>query len=197
MVKDAYAREELQQDDIAECLALFVMSIKSTASRFDNFVKTGSGLSSQELLGMSLFDSKYQCASCHSSSGGYRGGGGFESGSNIGLDAVTKDKGIGAITNAISGMDGAFKVPNLHNVGITAPYMHDGRFKTLENVLDHYSKNIQAHPNLDERLKDADGKPMHMNISPAEKDAIIAFLNSMTDYELTTKSIYSNPFKTK
>ncbi len=73
---------------------------------------------------------------------------------NDGLDADFKnnDGGVGDIT--LDGPDiGRFKSPSLRNVDLTAPYMHDGRFDTLEKVIDHYSKGVKPHPNLDIKLR--------------------------------------------
>ena len=73
--------------------------------------------------------------------------------------------------------------------------MHDGRFKTLNEVLDHYSHGIANSPALDVRLRASNGQPMKMNITDQEKTAIIAFLNTLTDYSMITDQKYSNPFK--
>ncbi len=118
-------------------------------------------------------------------------GGGFV---NIGLDVNYADKGRGGFTHDAAD-DGKFKIPNLRNVALTAPYMHDGRFATLDAVLEHYSHGIVNHPNLDPRLKGTDGQARQMNITPDEKTAIIAFLNSLTDFSMITNPAYSNPFQ--
>lgn len=193
LAKDAYGKEGLTTDNIAESMAWFLFSIQSGNSRFERYRMQEEMLSNQELWGMNLFDTKYGCGDCHRAFTGYQGG---EMAANIGLDAVTKDRGAGATTGQPS-LEGAFLVPNLGNVALTAPYMHDGRFKTLEDVVDHYNNNIQPNSNLDPRLKDATGKPLRMNISEVEKAAIVAFLHTLTDYSITTKSVYSNPFKTR
>jgi len=116
---------------------------------------------------------------------------------NIGLDAPYSDRGLGAITNRPQDA-GRFKVPNLRNVILTAPYMHDGRFQTLDQVLDHYSHGIKGDANLDTALKmPATGAPLRMNITKHEKEAIIAFLGSLTDVDMITNPLYSVPFKNK
>jgi cytochrome c peroxidase len=74
--------------------------------------------------------------------------------------------------------------------------MHDGRFKTLDEVIDHYSANIENSPNLDFRLKE-NGAPRQMNISESEKKSIIAFLQTLTDYNMVTDPKFSSPFKEK
>ena len=75
--------------------------------------------------------------------------------------------------------------------------MHDGRFKTLGEVLNHYSHGINNSENLSPVLMDGNGKAKSFNISDADKDALIAFLNTFTDYTMITDPKYSNPFKVK
>jgi cytochrome c peroxidase len=127
---------------------------------------------------------------------GYQRGGGTTPGFiNIGLDLNYADNGVGAL-NGNAADNGKFKIPNLRNVALTAPYMHDGRFATLDAVLEHYSHNIMNHPNLDSRLKDGN-QAKQMNISDNDKTAIIAFLNTLTDYTMITDPKFSSPFITK
>jgi len=78
---------------------------------------------------------------------------------------------------------------------LTGPYMHDGRFNTLDEVLEHYSHNIQPHPNLDKKFKNANGSPKHLNFTTVEKKALIAFLKTLTDEEYIRDVRFSNPFK--
>jgi len=75
--------------------------------------------------------------------------------------------------------------------------MHDGRYTTLDQVLEHYSHNIMNHPNLDSRLKDNNGQPHQMNITTDDKSAIIAFLNTLTDYTMINDPKFSDPFTVK
>jgi len=193
LFRDAYGDDSITMDRIANAMAFFMSSITSNQSRYDMYQQQKGDLTAQELHGLQLFNQKYNCASCHRIvTGAYPA----SEIANIGLDAQTKDKGAGAITG-FGFPDGSFKAPNLRNVARTAPYMHDGRFNTLEEVMEHYSSGIQNHPMLDERLTDEYGKPMHMNISKAEMQSIIAFLNSLTDYAMLAEPKYSNPFKTK
>ncbi|MGB0176875.1 MAG: cytochrome-c peroxidase, partial [Owenweeksia sp.] len=140
---------------------------------------------------------KYDCGSCHqlTSPTGYFAFDKLNSELvNIGLDAVYNDKGFGAVSGNTAD-NGKFKIPNLRNIALTAPYMHDGRFKTLEEVLDHYSTGIENNPNLDSRLKDAAGKPVVLNITSSDKQDLIAFLQTLTDNELVTDPRFSDPFK--
>jgi len=110
---------------------------------------------------------------------------------NNGLDADYKnrnvDGGVGDIT--LNGQQlGLFKSPSLRNVERTAPYMHDGRFDTLDKVIDHYSKEVKPHPNLDPRLR-------RLNFTTSEKAALIAFLKTLTDQKFLTDPKFSDPFQ--
>lgn len=204
---DAFGDSDITKDHIATALNSFVVNIESRQTRFDkSFFSPFSSeqppehaksnvLTKQEMLGAQLFITKYDCNSCHQtqSPSGYLSpvAGVF---ANIGLDEEYTDNGLSMVTKS-SGDAGKFKIPSLRNVALTAPYMHDGRFETLEDVIDHYSESIETHPNLDRRLRGPDGKARQMNISPAEKTAIIAFLHTLTDQEMISDVRLSDPFK--
>ena len=197
----AYGSDEITASKIAHALSLFLQSIRSDNTKFDQSLRfetfQGVRLSGFELLGQRLFIEKYDCNSCHQvqSPHGYLKpeAGTF---SNIGLDAAYSDNGLGQVTRQETN-NGMFKIPSLRNVALTAPYMHDGRFETLSDVIDHYSDGLANHPNLDHKLRDANGNPLQMNISAAEKDAIIAFLHTLTDHEMISDPKFSDPFKFK
>jgi cytochrome c peroxidase len=108
---------------------------------------------------------------------------------NTGLDADTRntDGGVGDITLNPADL-GHFKSPSLRNVEVTGPYMHDGRFATLDAVIDHYSSGGKDHPNKDIRVQ-----PMHFTES--EKAALIAFLKTLTDTTFLTDPRFSDPFR--
>ncbi len=185
---------------ISASIGIFMQAISSDNTRLDQYNRGNtSALTAQELQGKFLFDTKYPCGSCHNSgqggSGGYGGGGGVTF-LDIGLSATYTDNGRGTISGSSSEM-GTFKVPDLRNVALTAPYMHDGRYKTLSDVIDHYSHGIYKSANLDSRLKDNTGNAMQMNITDVEKQAIIAFLGALTDDHMISDPKFSNPFKVK
>jgi cytochrome c peroxidase len=191
LFKKAYGDETITFDRVSESIAMFMSAIQTKNSRFDHYTDGKAQLTALELQGMNLFHTKYNCATCHNVSAAYYGGDLFMS---IGLDKNPKDKGRGGIT--YRGEDnGTFRIPTLRNVALTAPYMHDGRFKTLEHVLEHYSKGIQDDQNLAEQLRDAKHQPMKMNISEQETSALIAFLNTLTDHNMISDPKFSNPFK--
>ena len=202
----AYGSEEITASKIAHSLSLFLQSIRSENTRFDQSLRVSNNgfesgpaltLSGFEMLGQRLFIEKYDCNSCHQVQNPH----GYlqpEAGtfSNIGLDATYADNGVGQVTLQETN-NGMFKIPSLRNVALTAPYMHDGRFETLSDVIDHYSNGLANHPNLDNKLRDANGNPLQMNISPEEKKAIIAFLHTLTDDEMISDPKFSDPFKSK
>jgi cytochrome c peroxidase len=120
--------------------------------------------------------------------------------SNPGLDATITDLGLGDVTgNSLD--NGKVKVPSLRNIALTGPYMHDGRFKTLDEVVEHYNSGIQANPNLDSRLTQSawgiapSNAPVKMNMTDQQKKALVAFLNTFTDNQFVTDPRFSDPFK--
>lgn len=107
---------------------------------------------------------------------------------------ATVDRGFGAVANNAT-LDATFKVTSLRNVELTAPYMHDGRFATLEQVIEHYSSGVRNHPNLSPQLKLPNGQPRLLNLTAEDKAALAAFLKTLTDRTVATDIKYSNPFK--
>jgi cytochrome c peroxidase len=192
---DAYSGDStLTTARISECVGDFLSSINCNHSRVDQFMNNGANpalFSALEYKGYTLFVSKYNCDNCHHV---FQGMYGVEDFKDIGLDQTPTDLGRGVITGLASD-NGKFKVPNLHNVALSAPYMHDGRYKTLSDVIDHYSHGISQSPNLDTVLKDVNGKAIQMNIPDEDKQALIAFLTAFTDYTVITDPKFSNPFK--
>jgi len=108
---------------------------------------------------------------------------------NNGLDEDTKntDGGVGDITLNPADL-GHFKSPSLRNVEVTAPYMHDGRFATLEAVIDHYSSGGKKHPNKDIRIQP-------LNFTASEKAALVTFLKTLTDRKFLTDPRFADPFE--
>ncbi|HEX6397804.1 MAG TPA: hypothetical protein VFZ95_10295, partial [Steroidobacteraceae bacterium] len=148
------------------------------------------GFTAQELRGQQLFEAngKVPCTSCHKPF----------SGTNIwfannGIDDVVTDPGAHAAALQRDGNLGAFRAPSLRNVARTAPYMHDGRFATLREVIDHYDHGIKASDNLDDFLHDG-GIPRRMDLAEEDKDALEAFLRTFTDEEMMADPKFSDPF---
>jgi len=90
---------------------------------------------------------------------------------------------------------GSFKIPNLRNAALTAPYMHDGRFNTLEEVVEHYASGVKDNAQLDPRFRNANGSVKRIPITTVEKKALVAFMRTLTDNSFITDEKFSNPFK--
>ena len=88
-----------------------------------------------------------------------------------------------------------FKSPSLKNVAQSVAFMHDGRFATLDQVVEHYNSGVQAGPALDNRLKGPGGAPQRLNLSVADKAALVAFMRTLTDTSLNTDPRFSSPFR--
>jgi len=198
---------DITNAQVLDAVSEFINTMGSTNSSYDKALdkhyedfgsvtaesianKNFSDFTAQQNLGKTIFVQK--CGSCHSETNGTPGA--FKA--NNGLDMEYVDAGIGDLTN-YSGDYGMFKIPTLRNIALTGPYMHDGRFNTLEEVVDHYSTGIKDHPNLSEELKDGiwDGDPIQFNFSSEEKTALIAFLNTFTDETFLQDQRYADPFK--
>ncbi|BAO74496.1 cytochrome-c peroxidase [Winogradskyella sp. PG-2] len=111
-----------------------------------------------------------------------------------GIDATSStDLGVNETTGNPNDI-GKFKVPSLKNISIRPPYMHDGRFTTLIEVIDHYSSGIKNHPSLITPLVNDNGDVGQFNFTQEEKDALVAFLNTLTDEQMLSDEKYSDPF---
>jgi cytochrome c peroxidase len=168
----------------------------SHGSPFEQAISTGNlnTLAPDVQEGFNLFVQTYNCMSCHDvvSNIGYVEAFGEEF-VNIGLDLSPSDYGRADVTENPEDI-AKFKIPNLRNIALTAPYMHDGRFETLEEVIDHYSHRVKPHDNLDQRLKDFSGEPLVHNIPDEDKQKLIAFMNALTDENFVTNPAFSDPF---
>jgi cytochrome c peroxidase len=193
MFKAAFGTDEINADRMTKALSQFMMTIVSATSKYDYYLKgDASALTAQEKAGMTLF--KQKCASCHSSELFTD----FSFRNNGLIPNKINDQGRYAITlNEADRLK--FKVPSLRNVGLTAPYMHDGRFTTLQEVLDHYANDqnsgkdsIYISPTLDPLLNVA-GQKRGIALSNAEKQSIIAFLRTLNDDQLMNDKRFSDP----
>ena len=200
---NAFGNNAITNDRISKALAQFIRSIVSNQSKYDigratvnNPNQAFSNFTNQENQGKQLFFTPIPqggggCAGCHGTEA-------FVSTrpENNGIDATsTSDLGVGGASSTIrQNLVGTFKNSSIRNIELTAPYMHDGRFSTLEQVVEHYNNGIQAHPNLSGILKDANGNPIRLNFSTAQKNALVAFMKTLTDTSVATEVRWSNPF---
>ncbi len=183
---------------ISLALAQFVRSILSWNSKYDQGRTSGfANFTDQEKLGRQLFLGQVgnaTCAACHGTDN-------FVPPNifNNGLEFPYVDTGVGGITG-LAQDQGVFKVPSLRNIELTAPYMHDGRFATLEQVVEFYNSGVVNNPNLGPPLRVPTppgippGPPRRLNLSADEKAALVAFLKTLTDKPVTTDVKFSDPF---
>lgn len=201
--KLVFGSETITAENIAKALAQFERTLISADSRYDQYLAKKYQPTAQELRGEALFFT-------HPIAGSLRGGncgdchGGFLTTlgnfHNNGLDTDFPDIGLEGTTGKTSDR-GKFKAPTLRNIALTAPYMHDGRFETLEEVLDHYNEHVQMSATLDPLIIEASnevsepGAPVKLFLSEQEKKDIIAFMQLLTDSTFVTDSRFSDPFE--
>ncbi|MFT5512759.1 MAG: cytochrome c peroxidase, partial [Bacteroidia bacterium] len=176
----------------------FMNSIVSYQSPYDDFLLDTTAFSDSEKRGRDLFFGEYNeffpdesgadCAHCHA-------GANFENDqyANNGLDTdgSFKDDGREKVTK--DAKDKAkFKVTSLRNIELTAPYMHDGRFNTLEAVVNHYNGGLKASTTLDLALEQTRGTGLRL--TDQDKKDLVAFLKTLTDKKLTNDTRYASPF---
>lgn len=174
LFQKAYGSSEITSVKMLKAMAQFMVMMVSANSRYDKYVRqeAGANFTADEKEGLQLFKAK--CQSCHATDlftdQTFR---------NNGLPpAVVNDLGRYAVT--LNSADRySFKVPSLRNVANTMPYMHDGRFWTLEQVMDHYANGVVNSPTLDPLLNN--GSSLGIPLTVAEKNKIITFLKTLTD----------------
>ncbi len=181
----AFGSAEINAERIGLALEQFVLTLTSFDSKFDRASRGEVELTAAERRGFELFMTEYDprrgqfgadCFHCH-------GGPLFQSQSfaNNGLDVAAADAGRAKVTGK-SEDAGKFATPSLRNIELTAPYMHDGRFSTIEEVVEHYSSGLKRSETLDPNLaKHPDGG---LHLSAADKEALVAFLRTLTDPKL-------------
>lgn len=189
LFQDAFGSTEITNDKISKALAQFVRSMVSYQSKYDLAVEAGtpaapdfaSVFTAQEMRGQEIYHGTGKCNLCHGTHAQVG-----DRPRNVGLDIDdTADPGAG---------DGKFKTMSLRNVAARERFMHDGRFASLEEVVEFYSTGVQANPNLDNRLKNPDGSPLNLNLSEYDKAALVAFLETLTDDTFLTSELFTNPF---
>jgi cytochrome c peroxidase len=192
-----YRSKEIDSIQIKNVLAQFLRTLVSHESKFDKLLLGKSKLSDDEFNGFRIMNDQTRgdCLHCHPTDGNRM----FTTMaySNNGLDEVNDpgnytDKGRGAVTG-LKNDNGKFMIPSLRNIALTAPYMHDGRFKTLEEVVDFYSSGVHMSANIDSKMGMAYQKGV--KLSEKEKKDVLAFLRTLTDSAFINKKEFSDPFK--
>jgi cytochrome c peroxidase len=173
LFKDAFGDEEITTDRFLKALSQFMLMMVSNNSRYDKYLAGKVTLSDSEMKGLQLFENK--CSSCHQGV--------------LFTDLSFRDNGLSPTARQDVGREKItlvttdkykFKVPSLRNIEFSRPYMHDGRFSTLEQVLNHYQTNVKNNPNLDPLLKKPNDT-FGIDLTEEEKINIIAFLKTLTD----------------
>lgn len=212
----AFGSPRVSSERISRAIAQFLRSLVSTNSKFDRAARalapgdTGSPdyavdfaeFTAQENLGKLIFMNgvgdvaEFGCAFCHIPPTFN-----MPLAMNNGLELQSKDRGLGALKRPPNdpltpSNDGKFKAPSLRNIALTAPYMHDGRFKSLEEVVEHYSAGIRPHENLGLAFDETDREKgtSGFKFNAEQKAALVEFLKTLTDLEFTRDPKFSDPF---
>jgi len=225
---DAFGDEQVTEQRISFALAQFVRSIVSFDAPFDQEIASVGdprpdfpGFTAQENRGKSIFfgehdeNSRGLCGSCHmmNNPAMFTPDGGGPPGApeldNLGLLIMMNPANNGFIDDDDYGLGDAtgdarrdthFKMSTLRNVALTGPYMHDGSFETLEDVVEHYNSGVEFHQNLAPQLIAAGpgqppgNQPLRLNLTESDKAAMVAFLHTLTDPTIATTERWSDPF---
>ena len=194
----AFGSPTIDSNRISRALAQFVRSIISSNSKYDQGVPVSfANFTAAENRGRQIYQGQAGgCATCHGSDNFVPGNAIF----NNGLENPYLDKGVGRVSGRAQD-EGLFKVNSLRNIALTAPYMHDGRFATLEQVVEFYNSGVVNHPNLSPQLR-APGPPggpppppRRLNLTATQKADLVAFLKTLTDTTVTRDPKFSDPFR--
>ena len=182
----AFPDQKISSQNMLKALAQFMTVMISSNSKYDKYVRNEAGgdFTSDEKAGLALF--KQNCASCHATDlftdHSFR---------NNGLPPNPRLNDLGR--EEVSGNSAdryKFKVPSLRNVALTAPYMHDGRFGSLQSVLNFYDNGMVDSETIDSVLKN--GSTLGISLNPKEKEQLIAFLKTLTDHDFITNAQFKN-----
>jgi cytochrome c peroxidase len=194
--KTVFGTTKIDSVQITYAIAQFLRTLISYQSKYDQVLAGKTLFTKDEYEGFILVNdqTKGDCIHCHITDGDALGT--TLVFSNNGLDAVAnasdyQDKGRGAITGKTTD-NGKFMVPSLRNLAFTAPYMHDGRFKTLEEVINFYSEGVNLCANIDSKMEYA--HQGGVNLTSEEKKKVIAYLLTLSDSSFISNPEFSNPF---
>ena len=183
----AFGTREIDSILVVKAIAQFERTMISSNSKWDRYLRGEVSLTQAEAQGFEIFfTEKGDCFHCHATIL-------FTDNlpHNNGLDSVFADQGYGGITkNPLD--NGKFKTPTLRNIVFSAPYMHDGRFETLEEVVDFYSDGVKWSPTVDPLMKKVNQGGVRL--TEQEKQNLIAFIKTLTDTTFINNPDFSNPF---
>jgi len=175
----AFGTGSVTLERVAKALATYQRTLVSQHSKYDRWRAGDSlALTPSAKRGFELFMStRTSCSSCHVpplfTDGNFH---------NIGLETVTVDSGRGSLTGVVGDV-GKFKTPTLRNIEESNPYMHDGRFRTLEHVVAHYNRGGEFHPNKDSRIRP-------LGLTAGEANDLVEFLRALTDSVFLESPVY-------
>lgn len=184
LFKKAYGTDEITTSNFLKALSQFMVMCVSSNSKYDSVMRNEGekSFTPDEQQGYTIF--KQKCSTCHKeplfTDNSFRNNG-------ISISSVN-DEGRYLITQSDADKY-KFKVPSLRNLTYTAPYMHDGRFFTVEAVLDHYASQVQQTPNLDPVFQQ--GTQLGIPLTAVEKQQLIAFLQTLNDKTFVTDKRFS------
>ncbi len=187
---EAFGVEDFDSTHVVKAIAQYERTLISGNSKFDQYLNGQTSLTPKEAAGLSVFMAEDQgdCFHCHGDpSNPLWTDGDFH---NNALDQTFTDLGLYEVSGN-SDHRGLFKTPSLRNLAFTAPYMHDGRFGTLDEVIDHYSEGLVQSPTVDPLMKEVDQGGVQL--SSTEKEQLKAFLLSLSDTSFVEKEMERAP----
>lgn len=195
LFQNVYGSSVVTLDGIQRSLAQFVRSIVSTDSKYDRGYaqvydrRQPNGGANTPFTNFTASENRGKTLFLNPPNQGGAGCAGCHNPVTLALAADSRSNGLDRGETAI------FKSPSLKNIAITGPYMHDGRFTTLLQVVEHYNSGIQEGPALDNRLRARGRDVQRLNLTNQQKNDLVAFMNTLTDESLLTDRKYSNPFR--
>jgi len=189
LFEQVFGKQTIDSLLVTKAIAQFERTLISGNSKFDKFLRNEVSLTAQELNGFNVFmdETKGDCFHCHGSNNNPLWTDNLFH--NNGLDTQFSDLGLGAITGDPSD-NGKFKLPSLRNLAFSAPYMHDGRFQTLEDVINHYSEGLKPSSTIDPLMKKVNQGGVRL--SPQDKADLKAFLLSLSDPDFISNPAFQN-----
>jgi cytochrome c peroxidase len=194
----AFGDDAVSSERVGLALEQFMFTMISNNAKFDRFQRGEVSLTAEEERGRQLFFAEFdpfgsekgaECFHCH---GGFNFTNDQFMNNGLDDDAGLTDEGRSLVTHDPADR-GRFKVPSLRNIAMTPPYMHDGRFATLEEVIEHYNTGVKHSATVDE-LMQFNLQPGGLQMTAQDKADMVAFLKTLTDTQYTQNPIFSSPF---
>lgn len=186
----AFGTQNIDSTLVTKAIAQFVRTMISGNSKFDRYLMGTEDLTPQELNGLNVFldENRGDCFHCHGNPNSPLWTDNIFH--NNGLDETFSDRGRGGVTGDPREF-GQFRTPSLRNLSFTAPYMHDGRFETIEEVINHYSEGLVYSETIDPLMKSVDQGGVQL--SEEDKADLLAFLKTLDDPSFLTDPDFQDP----